>query len=114
MFFPRSVGRYLSLHSQHGGPQRHPCRICPREYPSITTPTRAYPVIAIQVNIDDGFLNLLDGDGSAKDDVKVPEGDLGKQLESEFEAGKELLVTIVSSMGEEMALSFKEAPKGSS
>lgn len=53
-------------------------------------------------------------DGTPKDDVKVPEGDLGKQIEEEFEAGKELLITVVSSMGEEMALAVKEAPKGSS
>ena len=51
-------------------------------------------------------------DGTAKDDVKVPEGDLGKQIEEDFEAGKDLLVTIVSAMGEEQAISFKEAPKG--
>ncbi|KAF7320809.1 Eukaryotic translation initiation factor 5A [Mycena chlorophos] len=65
------------------------------------------------VNIDDGFLNLMTQDGTAKDDVKVPEGDLGKQINDEFENGKELLVTIVSAMGEEQAISFKEAPKGS-
>jgi hypothetical protein len=59
-----------------------------------------------QVNIDDGFLNLMTQDGTAKDDVKVPEGDLGKQIETEFESGKDLLVTIVSAMGEEQAKYF--------
>jgi hypothetical protein len=44
--------------------------------------------------------------------VKIPEGDLGKQIEAEFEAGKDLLVTVVAAMGEEMALAAKEAPKG--
>jgi hypothetical protein len=56
-----------------------------------------------QVNIDDGFLNLMTQDGTSKDDVKVPESDLGKQIEQEFEVGKDLLVTIVSAMGEEQA-----------
>ncbi|KAG6331047.1 hypothetical protein ID866_8039 [Astraeus odoratus] len=64
------------------------------------------------VNIDDGFLNLMNTDGAAKDDVKVPEGDLGKQIQGDFEAGKDLLVTIVAAMNEEQAISFKEAPKG--
>ncbi|KAF9513546.1 hypothetical protein BS47DRAFT_1329517 [Hydnum rufescens UP504] len=64
------------------------------------------------VNIDDGFLNLMTPEGASKDDVKVPEGELGAQISSEFDAGKELLVTVVSSMGEEMALSLKEAPRG--
>jgi len=65
------------------------------------------------VNIDDGFLNLMTQDGTAKDDVKVPESDLGGQISGGFEEGKDLLVTIVAAMGEEQAISFKEAPKGS-
>ncbi|KAH7882146.1 eukaryotic translation initiation factor 5A [Phlebopus sp. FC_14] len=64
------------------------------------------------VNIDDGFLNLMTQDGTPKDDVKVPEGDIGKQIQADFEEGKDLLVTIVSAMNEEQAISFKEAPKG--
>jgi len=64
------------------------------------------------VNIDDGFLNLMTQEGVAKDDVKVPEGDIGDQIQAGFDEGKELLVTIVSAMGEEQAISFKEAPKG--
>ncbi|KAG7087493.1 translation initiation factor eIF5A [Marasmius oreades] len=64
------------------------------------------------VNIDDGFLNLMSQDGASKDDVKVPEGELGAQIQADFEEGKDLLVTIVSAMGEEQAISFKEAPKG--
>ena len=43
----------------------------------------------------------MSNDGASKDDVKVPEGDLGKQIESDFEEGKDLLVTIISAMGEE-------------
>ncbi|KAJ7226287.1 eukaryotic translation initiation factor 5A-2 [Mycena rebaudengoi] len=64
------------------------------------------------VNVDDGFLNLMTQDGVPKDDVKIPEGDLGKEISSGFDDGKELLVTIVSAMGEEQAISVKEAPKG--
>ncbi|KAF8954428.1 eukaryotic translation initiation factor 5A-2 [Flammula alnicola] len=63
------------------------------------------------VNIDDGFLNLMTADGTAKDDVKVPEGDLGKEIQAGFDDSKDLLVTIISAMGEEQAISFKEAPK---
>ncbi|KAG8908222.1 Eukaryotic translation initiation factor 5A [Tulasnella sp. 403] len=60
------------------------------------------------VNIDDGFLNLMTSDGVPKDDVKVPEGDLGAGIQALFEDGKDLLVTIVSAMGEEAAVSVKE------
>jgi len=65
------------------------------------------------VNIDDGFLNLMNAEGTAKDDVKVPEGDLGKTIQADFDEGKDLLVTIIAAMGEEQAISYKEAPKGS-
>ena len=52
-------------------------------------------------------------DGTPKDDVKLPEGDLGKSIETDFENGKDLLVTVINAMGEEQAISVKEAPKGS-
>jgi len=64
------------------------------------------------VNIDDGFLNLMTNDGAEKNDVKIPEGQIGEEISAWFDEGKELLVTIVSAMGEEQAISFKEAPKG--
>jgi len=62
------------------------------------------------VNIDDGFLNLMN-EGESKDDVKVPEGEIGQGIADGFEEGKDLLVTIIGAMGEEAAISFKEAPK---
>lgn len=64
------------------------------------------------LNIDDGFLNLIDQTGAAKDDVKVPEGEVGDQIQNLFDDGKEVLVTVVSAMGEEHALAAKEAPTG--
>lgn len=63
------------------------------------------------LNVDDGFLSLMLPNGDTKDDVKVPEGEIGEQIQSEFKAGKDLLVTIVSAMGEEHAMAVKEAPK---
>jgi len=63
------------------------------------------------IDIDDGFFNLMTGDGTAKDDVKVPEGELGNSIQAGFDEGRDLLVTIISAMGEEQAISFKDAPK---
>ncbi|GAA6060807.1 hypothetical protein JCM10212_000580 [Sporobolomyces blumeae] len=62
------------------------------------------------VNVDDGFLNLMTNDGTSKDDVKVPEGEIGQQIEEAFEDGKDCIVTILTSMGEEAAVAWKEAP----
>lgn len=43
----------------------------------------------------------MTNDGTAKDDVKIPEGDIGAQIQADFDDGKDLLVTIISAMGEE-------------
>jgi len=64
------------------------------------------------VDVDEDFLNLMTQDGTAKDDVKIPENEIGTQIRKDFEDGKDLLVTIVAAMGEEQAISVKEAPKG--
>ncbi|KAI8911187.1 hypothetical protein PhCBS80983_g01314 [Powellomyces hirtus] len=66
-----------------------------------------YPLL----DVDDGFLSLMKDDGSTKDDIKVPDNDMGSKMEEEFHEGKELIVTVVAAMGEEHALSYKEAPK---
>lgn len=65
------------------------------------------------INIDDDFLSLMTPDGDTKDDVRLPEGDLGQQIQDGFDEGKDLLVTVLTAMGEEAAISVKEAPKGS-
>merc|ERR1711939_230327 len=48
------------------------------------------------MNIDDGFLNLMSDDGDTKDDVKLPDGELGDKIQADFDEGKDLLVTIVA------------------
>ncbi|KAJ3340134.1 Eukaryotic translation initiation factor 5A [Gonapodya sp. JEL0774] len=63
------------------------------------------------LDIDEGFLSLMKEDGSTKDDVKVPGEELGKQIETDFKAGKDIIVTVISAMGEESCISYKEAPK---
>ncbi|ODV68214.1 eukaryotic translation initiation factor 5A [Hyphopichia burtonii NRRL Y-1933] len=63
------------------------------------------------IDIDDGFLSLMTADGDTKDDVKIPDGDLGEDIQSGFDDGKDLLVTIISAMGEEAAISCKPAPQ---
>ena len=59
-------------------------------------------------NIDDGFLSLMDSDGATKDNIKVPEGE---KIVADFEDGKELIVCVLSAMGQEACISYKEAPK---
>jgi translation initiation factor 5A len=66
-----------------------------------------YPLL----DIDEGFMSLMNSDGSTKDDVQVPDNELGEKIQEEFDAGKDLLVTVVAAMGEEHALAYKDAPK---
>ena len=79
---------------------------------------------------DDGFLSLMSDDGSTKDDVKLPDGEVGDKLDKLFtEEGKDVSkynhvatvvncpntsadVIVLNSMGEQAAIEAKEAPKG--
>jgi translation initiation factor 5A len=62
---------------------------------------------------DDGFLSLMDDSGTTKDDVKIPEGEVGERITKMFsEEGKDVNVVIMSAMGEEVAVDAKEAPRG--
>ncbi|KAL4780899.1 translation protein SH3-like domain-containing protein [Aspergillus varians] len=61
---------------------------------------------------DDDFLSLMDDNGSTKDDVKVPEGEVGERLIRMFrEEEKDCNVVILTSMGEQACMEVKEAPK---
>lgn len=63
------------------------------------------------LDIDDGYLSLMTMDGETKDDVRAPDGELGDNIQASFDEGKDLMVTIIAAMGEEAAISFKEAPR---
>ncbi|CAL5872733.1 uncharacterized protein PFLUO_LOCUS7000 [Penicillium psychrofluorescens] len=61
---------------------------------------------------DDDFLSLMDDTGSTKDDVKVPDSDLGERIIRMFrEEEKDVNVVVQTAMGEEAAIDVKEAPK---
>uniref|UniRef100_A0A3B3WEK7 Translation initiation factor 5A C-terminal domain-containing protein n=1 Tax=Poecilia mexicana TaxID=48701 RepID=A0A3B3WEK7_9TELE len=49
------------------------------------------------IGIQDGYLSLLQDSGEVREDLKLPEGDLGKEIESRHEAGEEILVGSIAS-----------------
>lgn len=51
----------------------------------------------------------MKSDGSEKRDVKLPDPPLGNEIEAASEEGKTLMVSVLSAMGEEAAVSYKEA-----
>ncbi|KAK4193921.1 eukaryotic translation initiation factor 5A-1 [Podospora australis] len=58
---------------------------------------------------DDGYLSLMNSDGDIKDDVRLPDGDVGSKITKMFkEEEKETLVTVQTAMGEEAAIDCKE------
>ena len=49
----------------------------------------------------------MTNEGTTKDDVKVPEGELGDKIRADFEDGKEVYVSITKAMNEEACLSHR-------
>ncbi|KAI4250275.1 MAG: hypothetical protein LQ352_005394 [Teloschistes flavicans] len=80
---------------------------------------------------EDGFLSLMADDGATKDDVKIPDGEVGEKIDKLFKIDEkdtskaaffiDLLdgilisadVIVLTSMGEEVAIEAKEAPRAS-
>lgn len=48
------------------------------------------------IGIQEGYLSLLQDSGELREDLKLPEGDLGKEIESRHEGGEEILVGTVT------------------
>jgi translation initiation factor 5A len=59
------------------------------------------------LDIDDTFVSLLTEDGTTRDDLKVPEGDVGKQLVEGHSKGESMQVTVLNCMDEESIIAVK-------
>jgi len=61
---------------------------------------------------EDNFLSLMAEDGSTKDDVKLPDGEVGEKVNRLFRVEeKETNVVVLTSMGEEVAMDAKEGSR---
>ncbi|KAM0452677.1 hypothetical protein ACHAPV_009296 [Trichoderma viride] len=79
------------------------------DVPNVTR--REYQLLDIS---DDGFLSLMNDDGDTKDDVRMPDGEIGEKINKLFRVDeKDTNVVVLTSMGEEAAIEAKEAPKQS-
>jgi translation initiation factor 5A len=61
-------------------------------------------------DIDDGFLVLMSDGGDLREDLKIPEGELGVQLRADYDAGKDLLVSSLKVQGENRKEKIRKAP----
>jgi len=59
------------------------------------------------LGMDDDFLSLMDDSGETREDLKCPEGDLGDEIRSAIESDKDILVTVLSAVGEECVIASK-------
>ncbi|KAJ4943952.1 hypothetical protein NE237_026720 [Protea cynaroides] len=58
---------------------------------------------------EDGFVSLLTENGGTKDDLRLPTDDtLLTQIKDGFAEGKDLVVTVMSAMGEEQICALKD------
>ncbi|XP_078616898.1 eukaryotic translation initiation factor 5A-1-like [Branchiostoma floridae x Branchiostoma japonicum] len=58
-------------------------------------------------NIDDGHMALMDEGGEVREDLKVPESDVGTEIAERFDKGEDLMVTILKAIDTELAIAFK-------
>ncbi|XP_072174897.1 eukaryotic translation initiation factor 5A-1-like [Diadema setosum] len=58
-------------------------------------------------NIDDGYLSLMDDSGVVREDIKLPDNDLGKEITSRYEKEDQILCTVLTAMGEESVVGIK-------
>ncbi|VAH31014.1 unnamed protein product [Triticum turgidum subsp. durum] len=62
---------------------------------------------------DDGYVSLLTESGNTKDDLKLPTDDvLLGQIKTGFADGKDLILSVMSAMGEEQICAVKEIGGG--
>merc|ERR1712159_604600 len=57
---------------------------------------------------DEGYVSLMREDGTTKDDLKLPENDVGELIRKDYAADKQLLITVVRAMGDEQIMGSKE------
>ena len=62
------------------------------------------------IDIDEeGYVSLMLDDGSTREDLKLPNNEVGEQIRKAFDDGKDLIVSTLSAMNEEAIMSFKVA-----
>jgi len=63
------------------------------------------------VNIDDGYLSLMDMDSAAtREDITLPDSDVGKAIQAMWDAEGDGIVTILGAIGKVRSLSATRAP----
>ena len=58
-----------------------------------------YILLRVQlIGVEDDFLSLMDDGGETREDLKIPEGEVGEQIKSAQENDQEILVSLTISL----------------
>lgn len=60
---------------------------------------------------NDGFLALMNDNGDTREDLKLPDNDLGKEIKTRFDNDEPLLLTVLKAMKEETVTAIKAMNK---
>ncbi|CAF1048143.1 unnamed protein product [Adineta steineri] len=63
-----------------------------------------YTLIDIE---SDGFVSMMDDTADTRNDIKLPEGELGQEIRSKFDNGDQLKITLLKACGEEAIIACK-------
>ncbi|BFZ23116.1 hypothetical protein BsWGS_26155 [Bradybaena similaris] len=61
------------------------------------------------VSIDDDFLVMMDDSGDTREDLRLPDNDLGKEILDRFQKDESFCITVLKAMGEETPVGIKSA-----
>lgn len=60
------------------------------------------------IDIVDDYLTLMpDSGGDLREDLKLPDGELGEQIRADYSNGREILCTVLKACGEEVVIAVK-------
>ncbi|XP_038076584.1 eukaryotic translation initiation factor 5A-1-like isoform X2 [Patiria miniata] len=59
------------------------------------------------VDIEEGFLSLMDDGGEIRADIKVPDNEIGKEIQTRFDNSEQFMVTVLKACAHELAVATK-------
>ncbi|XP_027857180.1 eukaryotic translation initiation factor 5A-2 [Xiphophorus couchianus] len=59
------------------------------------------------LDIIDGFLTLMEDNGETREDLRLPDGDMGKEIVKKLESGDQFLVTVWRAVADESVVGIK-------
>lgn len=58
-------------------------------------------------DIDDGFMSLMSDCGETREDLKIPPGEIGNEIQARFANEEIFMVTVLKAMGQEIVVGTK-------